>query len=48
MGEDRHELDPELEAELDKLVAELPPLTDAQLDAISDTLMQIRLKGRSS
>lgn len=36
-------LSPEGEAYIAKMVSELPPLTDEQLDALADTLAAIRI-----
>lgn len=40
---DPSRLDPAVAAELREMVAQLPPLTDPQLDALADVLVQIDL-----
>lgn len=37
------DLDPAVAAELREMVATLPPLSDEQLDALSDVLVQVEL-----
>lgn len=40
----KYQLDPEVQKRVDRIVAELPRLSDAQLDAIADVLARIRLR----
>lgn len=35
-----------LDAHLDKVIAELPPLTDEELDALADLVAAIRLRAQ--
>jgi hypothetical protein len=44
MDDYRYVLDPRVKAQLARLQAEREPLTDEQLDALCDVLVQVRLQ----